>query len=57
MDKEILWKNELIKSLEDENVMLKEQIDNLQKDVVRLERRLQCVEAQAAGSRRGLPWN
>ena len=50
MDKEILWKNELIKSLEDENVKLKEQIDNLQKDVVRLERQLQCVEAQAAGS-------
>lgn len=57
MDKEILWKNELIKSLEDENIKLKEQIDNLQKDVVRLERQLQCVEAQAAGSRRGLPWN
>jgi len=57
MDKEILWKNELIKSLEDENVKLNEQIDNLQKDIERLERRLQCVEAYAAGSRRGLPWN
>jgi len=57
MDKEILWKNELIKSLEDENVKLKEHVDNLQKDIERLERRLQCVEAYAAGSRRGLPWN
>ncbi len=57
MDKEILWKNELIKSLEDENVKLKEHVDNLKKDIERLERRLQCVEAYAAGSRRGLPWN
>jgi len=57
MDKEILWKNELIKSLEDENVKLKEHVVNLQKDIKRLESRLQRVEAQAAGSRRGLPWN
>ena len=56
MDKEILWKNELIKSLEKENAEHKKQIDNLQQDVERLERRLQCVEAYAAGSRRGLPW-
>jgi len=48
---------ENIEELKAENEKLKEQVTDLQQDIERLERRLQCVEAYAAGSRRGLPWN
>ena len=57
MDKEILWKNELIKSMQKENADLKDQLYNLQKDITRLEMRIAGLQSAIAIGRRGLPWN
>tara|TARA_B100000029_G_C16758852_1_gene661046 strand:+ start:124 stop:297 length:174 start_codon:yes stop_codon:yes gene_type:complete len=56
MDKELLWKEQLIETLKSENEQLKNEIVKFKEREERLEAKIAGLEASVAIGRRGMPW-